>query len=125
MLEFLKAMLDLRQLFDLGCEICVGEDGFSITGRDYWPSTSNIAELTREQSYMERVYCGTFDYDEDDKLVDTWTPLIEHIKADNASIEATRDQKEPDGDRIQTNSDCTCGRRAQTKGKAGMNFGIQ
>lgn len=82
MKQFIEQLIAIKGLFDLGCEVGVDDDGgILITGYDFPPP-----ELESDSSvgvHVERHYGASIEYDDNDQLIDTLTPLIEKIKSDN------------------------------------------
>lgn len=84
--EFLSRLLNLANLFDLGIEIVVADNGISISGRDYLPGNPKM----QEYAYVDRSYDVPVEISDDPQAnsdyVDTLTAVIAQIKADGEKI---------------------------------------
>lgn len=82
MKEFLEKLYEIMNLSDLGVTIIVTNDGWSLDVRDYMP----IGNPVGDNAYMERSYAEEFEFDEDGKLIDNLSSIIEKIKADRKTL---------------------------------------
>lgn len=82
-MNLVQQLRKIRDCFDGGCEISVGEDGIGITGYDYHPSA--ISE--DGHILIVREYYADFDYDEEkQEYKDTIAPLLEKIAIETQQL---------------------------------------
>jgi len=81
--ELIQRLRQLRELFDEGCDISVGDEGFYIEGRDSHPDdTSETGDIVT----VRRYFVG-FVTDDADNYYDTLSDVIDKIKADAARLD--------------------------------------
>ena len=79
--DVMEGLLDLRDKFDEGCKIYVGDDSITVVGVCY-----SKDEPEAESVRVHRTYTSEFGYTPDsDQVFDTVKDLIEKIDKDLAS----------------------------------------
>jgi hypothetical protein len=85
--EIVDFFQQLKNLFDVGATITIGEDGFEITGRNYGDDDPDQSPCNRV-AYCEISYSADWRWDESlspPRYADTLTDLMGQIKEDVAA----------------------------------------